>query len=400
MTALAVDTSGNVLFADAGNQRLRKIDAGTGIISTVAGNGQTAFSGLGQPAAQTGIGNVAGVAVDPSGNIYVGSINTAYLLKISSGGAVSIRRRKYGDALTYRRWRTGGEWASICQPSSLALDSSGNLYVGDTTCYCVRQISASTGIIQTVAGNGSKGYTGDNGPALQAELRSVASIALFGSTLYIADGVSDVVRAVTPDTPPAMPVAPNFSSITSSASYESGPIAPGELISFFGNYLGPVTAAYATLGSNGRVTNELGNVQVLFDGVASPLIYVGAGQINAIAPYSVGNGIHTITVKTPGGSVSTTDFSATVSAPAVFGYAIVNPDGSRNDVNHPAPAGSVVVMYGTGLGQTDPAAVDGALNPAYELSFASVSGDAQHLAKPALRYDAANEVVLRRAGAG
>lgn len=361
VTALAVDTSGNVLFADAGNQRLRKIDAGTGIISTVAGNGQTAFSGLGQPAAQTGIGNVAGVAVDPSGNIYVGSINTAYLLKISSGGAVSIAGGNTGCSYI----GDGGLAvnASICQPSSLALDSSGNLYVGDTTCYCVRQISASTGIIQTVAGNGSKGYTGDNGPALQAELRSVASIALFGSTLYIADGVSDVVRAVTPDTPPAMPVAPNFSSITSSASYESGPIAPGELISFFGNYLGPVTAAYATLGSNGRVTNELGNVQVLFDGVASPLIYVGAGQINAIAPYSVGNGIHTITVKTPGGSVSTTDFSATVSAPAVFGYAIVNPDGSRNDVNHPAPAGSVVVMYGTGLGQTDPAAVDGALNP-------------------------------------
>jgi uncharacterized protein (TIGR03437 family) len=361
VTSLAVDTSGNVLFADAGNQRLRKIDAGTGIMSTVAGNGQTAFSGLGQSAAQTGIGNVAGVAVDPSGNIYVGSINTAYLLKISSSGAVSIAGGNTGCSYI----GDGGLAvnASICQPSSLALDSSGNLYVGDTTCYCVRQISAATGIIQTVAGNGSKGYTGDNGPALQAEMRSVASIALFGSTLYVADGVGDVVRAVTPDSPPAMPVAPNFSSITSSASYESGPIAPGELISFFGNYLGPVTAAYATLGSNGRVTNELGDVQVLFDGVPSPLIYVGAGQINAIAPYSVANGIHTITVKTPGGAVSTTDFSATVSAPAVFGYAIVNPDGSRNDVNHPAPVGSVVVMYGTGLGQTDPPAVDGALNP-------------------------------------
>ena len=104
-------------------------------------------------------------------------------------------------------------------------------------------------------------------------------------------------------------------------------------------------------------------MQVLFDGVPSPLIYAGAGQINAIAPYSVANGIHTVTVETPGGSVSSTNVSAVVSAPGVFGYAIVNPDGSRNDVNHPAPAGSVVVMYGTGLGQTNPPGVDGALNP-------------------------------------
>ena len=227
VTALAVDASGNVLFADAGNQRLRRIDAGTGTMSTVAGNGQTLFSGLGQPAAQTGIGNVAGVAVDPNGNIYIGSINTAYLLKITAGGVVSIAGGNTGCSYI----GDGGLAinASICQASSLALDSSGNLYVGDTTCYCVRQIAAATGIIQTVAGNGSVGYKGDNGPALQAELRSVSSIALYGTTLYIADGVSNVVRAVTPDSPPALPGTPSFSSITSSATYETGGIAPGEL---------------------------------------------------------------------------------------------------------------------------------------------------------------------------
>jgi len=359
--ALAVDSSGNLFFSDAGNKRVRRIDAGTGVITTVAGNGQPGFSGLGQPAIQTAIGNVAGVAVDPNGNLYVGSMTTGIMLKVSSAGVVSAAGGNTGCSYI----GDGGlaTNASICQQTSIALDAGGDVFVGDTTCSCVRRIANGTGIIQTVAGSGAVGYTGDNGPALQAQLRTVSSIALYGSTLYIADGTAAVVRAVTPDSPPALPGVPSFSSITSSASYQTGGIAPGELISFFGHYLGSATAAYATLGSDGRVTNELSNVQVLFDGVPSPLIYVAAGQINAIAPYSVANGIHTVTVQTPGGSASSTNVSSAPSAPAVFGYAIVNPDGSRNDVNHPAPKGSVVVMYGTGLGQTDPPAVDGAINP-------------------------------------
>jgi uncharacterized protein (TIGR03437 family) len=360
VSALAMDASGALLFVDGGNKRLRSIDS-AGVITTIAGDGQASFSGAGQPAASTGVGNLAGVAVDSNGNIYIGSVNIYYLLKISAAGAVSIAGGLGGCGYI----GDGGPatLAGMCQPSSLALDSNANLYVGDTTCYCVRRIAAGTGIIQTVAGNGVKGYTGDNGVATQAELASVSAIALNGSTLYIVDTTSGVVRAVTPDTPPALPGTPSFSELVSSATFQQGPVAPGELITFYGHYLGPAAPGTWTIGANGQLTIPNANIQIFFDDVPAPLYYVSAGQVNAIAPYSVVNGLSTVRVQTSGGAVSSTTIGATASAPGIFPFAIVNQDGSINSAGNPAPGGSYVTMYGTGLGQTSPAGVDDVLTP-------------------------------------
>ena len=360
-SSLAIDATGGVLFADAGNKRLRRVDATTGVITTIAGNGQAAFTGLGQPATATGIGDVAGVAVDSTGNIYIGSINTYLILKISPAGAVSIAGGNGGCG--YLGDGGTATTAFVCQPSSLALDASDNLYVGDTTCYCVRRIAADTGIIQTVVGNGTYGYTGDNGPATQAELRDVSAIALYGTTLYISDEISTVVRSVTPDTPPALPAPPILTVLGNAASFELGPVAPGELITLYGHYLGPATPAVWTIGADGKLTIPNANVQILFDDVPAPLIYVSAGQINAVAPYEVANGLSTVTIKTAGGSVSTNSIGATATSPGIFPYAIVNQDGSVNTSSNPAPVGSYVTMYGTGLGQTTPAGVDDILTP-------------------------------------
>ena len=359
-SALAIDASGGVLFADSGNRRVRRIDPSTGVINTVAGNGSAVFSGLGQPAASTGIGDVVGVAVDANGNVYIGGVLTYVLLKISSGGAVSVAGGIGGCGYIGDGGLATG--AGICQPTSIAVDGAANIYVGDSTCYCVRQISAASGIIQTVAGDGSKGYTGDGGPATSAELRSVSSIALSGNTLYIADGVANVVRAVTPDTPPALPGTPSFSSLVSSASFRTGPVAPGELITFYGNYLGPASPTEWTLQS-GKLVIPDANIQVLFDNVPARLVYISAGQVNAVAPYSIANGFTTLTVKTAGGSVSSTTVAATATAPGIFPSAIVNEDGTINGPTHPAPVGSYVQMFGTGLGQTNPGGEDGTITP-------------------------------------
>ncbi len=362
VTAMAFDASGNLLFADAGNKRVRRID-GAGKITTVAGNGQAFGSGSTGNAAQFGIGDITGLAADAAGNIYIGGVNTYYVLKISPAGAVSIAGGVGGCAYI----GDGGPatMAGICQPSSFAVDAAGDIFVGDSTCYCVRRIAAGTGIIQTVAGNGSPGYSGDGGPAAAAELRSVTSIAVSGGTLYIADGKAAVIRAVTPDTPPSLPGIPTFSALVSSASFQTGGIAPGELVSFFGHYLGPATPGNLTIGADGKVANQIPNVdvQVFFDDVPAPLVYAAAGQINVVAPYAVANGLHSVRVQAPGGSVTSTDVTSIGSAPAIFPNAIVNQDGTINGPAHPAKAGTYVVMYGTGLGQTTPPGVDGSVTP-------------------------------------
>jgi len=353
--AVAVDAAGDVLIADFGNARVRRIAAATGIITTVAGNGQTTYSGIGGPAAQAGIGSATGVAVDPSGNIYISSTNTFFLFEVSPAGTLSIAAGVGGCG--YLGDGGPGTTAAVCQPLSLVSDTNGNIFIGDNNCYCVRRLVQSPSLIQTVAGTGSKGYDGDGGPATQAHLQSATAVAVSGTTLYIADVLSGVVRGVTPDTPPALPGKPSFSALVSSASFVGGSLAPGELVSFFGNYLGQG----APVVWNGTPTFTLGGVQVFFDGIPAPLIYVAAGQVNAIVPYAAANPVKTVNVETPGGTATGSDIPLSQSSPAVFPNAIVNQDNTLNSPAHPAPTGSIIVMYGTGLGQTNPASVDGVL---------------------------------------
>jgi len=353
--ALAVDAAGDLLIADFGNSRIRRIALATGIITTVAGNGKPGLSGIGGAAVQASIGSVTGVTADPSGNIYFGSLNTYYLFKISTAGTLSVAAGVGGCG--YLGDGGTGNVAAVCQPLTLAADASGNVFLGDTSCYCVRRLASDTNIIQTVAGTGSKGYDGDGGPATQAHLQSITAVALNGSTLYIADVQSGVVRGVTPDTPPALPGTPSFSALVSSASFTGGALAPGELVSFFGHYLGQSTPVVW----NGTPTYELGGVQVFFDDLPAPLIYVAAGQVNAIVPYAVGSVVKTVRVEAAGGTATTSNIPVSQSAPAVFPNAIVNQDNTLNSAAHPAPAGSVIVIYGTGLGQTNPPSVDGVL---------------------------------------
>jgi len=301
------------------------------------------------------------VAVDSNGNIYIGGLQTYYLLKISAAGAVSVAGGVGGCGYI----GDGGPaaLAGICQPTTLAVDASGNIFVGDSTCYCVRRIAADTGIFHSVFVIFSAVFSGYTGPATRAQLRSVASIALYGTTLYVADETGGVVRSVTPDTPPALPGTPSYSSLVSSASFQAGPVAPGELITFYGHYLGPATPAGWELGSNGLLINPNANIQVFFDDVPAPVVYASAGQVNIVTPYSVANGFSTMRIQTPGGSVSSTSIGAAAAAPGVFPGAIINKDGSMNSASHPVPVGAYVTMYVTGLGQTTPAGVDGTLTP-------------------------------------
>jgi sugar lactone lactonase YvrE len=187
---VALDSSGNIYIADALNAVIRKVAAGTGIITTVDGNGTVACTTGVATASEEGM--APAVRVDSSGNIYIGDNNCNVVWEVTaSTGNVAIFAGQscyayYGDGLPASSHGVCFEY-----PIGLGLDNSSNLYIADMNNNRIREVKASTGIINTVVGNGTQGYSGDGGPATSAEINTpVGGVAayppLFMATPYSA----------------------------------------------------------------------------------------------------------------------------------------------------------------------------------------------------------------------
>lgn len=157
-------------------------------------------------------------------------------------------------------------------------------------------------------------------------------------------------------------------AIVNAASLQPGPVSPGELVSIFGSTLGPVAGVPATVLSSGAVSTAIGDTKVMFDGIASPLLYVRGDQINAIVPYSVyGRFATNMQVEVAGVKSDNLYLRVGDAAPGLFTVdgtgtgqtAVVNQDGTVNSPVFPAARNSVIAIYGTGEGQTRPAGQDG-----------------------------------------
>jgi hypothetical protein len=200
-TSVAVDASGNLFIADTGNNRIRKVSA-SGIISTVAGNGVAGFSGDGGPAISASLnfsGFPGAVAVDAFGNLFIADTGNNRIRRVSASGIITTVA---GNGI-YSSFGDGGPAtsASLCGPLGVAVDSFGNLFVADTYCFFVRKVSTN-GIITTVAGNGETtangfpSFSGDGGPATSAGVPQPSALAVDASgNLFIVD-VTDRVRKV------------------------------------------------------------------------------------------------------------------------------------------------------------------------------------------------------------
>jgi uncharacterized protein (TIGR03437 family) len=191
--AMAFDGTGNLYIADSDDQRIRKVDP-QGTITTVAGNGSYYYGdGDGKLAISVGVGDPAGVAVDAARNLYIAEarwhdrifkVDPQGIISTVAGGGSSL-----GDGGPATR-------AGLYNPSAVVADTAGNLYIADTSNHRVRKVNAA-GVITTVAGIGTAGSSGDGGPATNAALNGPTGLWLDGlGNLYIADTQNHRIRKV------------------------------------------------------------------------------------------------------------------------------------------------------------------------------------------------------------
>lgn len=193
-SGVAVDSNGNLYIADNYNRVIRKVTAATGIISTFAGNGAAVFSGSGGLATETGISFPQSVALDIFGNLYITAGNRVLEVTAATGIVNNIAGT---SGFGYSGDGGPASQAVLSAPSGIALDSSGNVYIADTGNNVVRRITASNGLIGTMVGNGTAGYSGDGGQATTAQLDEPFGVAADATgNLYISDTYNSVIRKV------------------------------------------------------------------------------------------------------------------------------------------------------------------------------------------------------------
>ena len=193
--SVAVDSAGVIYFTDQGNHCIRKVGL-SGIINAVAGICGTygnSYFGDNGPATAAALNLPGGIAFDMGGNLYIADSGNNRVRKVGVNGVITTVA---GNGVSAFNGDNGLAITAQLNPQGVAIDASGNLYIADGGNHRVRRVGVN-GIITTVAGNGVAGYSGDNGPAISAQLNGPVSVKLDSSgNLYIADYYNERIRRV------------------------------------------------------------------------------------------------------------------------------------------------------------------------------------------------------------
>jgi uncharacterized protein (TIGR03437 family) len=417
---LTVDSSGTIYIADTGNNQIRKISGGT--ISLFAGTGNAQYNGDNGPATNADVNGPTGVALDSAGNVYIADtinslvrkvdkngIITSYIggtgptagrlshptaLCLDSTGALYVadsnnqRIIKFANNVFTVFAGTGTKGfsgdggpatkATLNNPVGIALDSAGNLYIADSNNSRIRKVTPD-GTIFTIAGKGGASYSGDNGPALNAGLTFPRGVAVdTQGNVYIADTQSHAIRILTPTLPTIA-----AGGVGNAASFAAR-FSPGALATVFGTGFGTTTVQ-----PDEPLPVSVAGVSVTINGKAAPIYYLSPTQINFQVPWSTATtGTASVVVNVTGGNSNTVSVPLSAAAPGLFylpgGAAIVqNQDYSLNDPSNPAARGSTIIAYLTGSGPVSQAQTDGVsasattlvnMTAAYSATIGSATG--------------------------
>ncbi|MBI4364973.1 MAG: hypothetical protein HY568_06045, partial [Candidatus Latescibacteria bacterium] len=197
---VAVAANGDLYICDTANHTIRKVSAATGIITTVAGNGSPGATGDGGAATAARLSSPEDVEVLANGDLYVADTGNHKIRKVVA--ATGIITTVAGDGSPGSSGDGGAATAArLSSPRGIAVASNGDLYIGDRSNNKIRKVTAATGVITTYAGTGTAGYLGDGGAATAARLRSPEGVSLASNgDLYVTDTANNAVRVITAST--------------------------------------------------------------------------------------------------------------------------------------------------------------------------------------------------------
>lgn len=354
------DRAGAVYVVDTSNHRVLRVPP-AGLVETIAGNGAPGDAGDGGPARTAQLNQPSSCMLDSSGNLFLADTFSHRIRKVAPSGVISTVAGT--GAASFSGDEGPATAATLNSPRGVTVDDGGNIFIADTGNQRIRQVTPD-GAIHTIAGTGTPGYGGDDGPAAAALVNGPAGLFLDGAgNLYFADSGNDRVRRLVPERavvapPPAVTLLPPLTAVNA-ASMRQGPVAPGEMVVIYGEGLGPETGVAGERDASGLLPNLVAGVEARFDGVPAPIFYAQAGQVNVQAPYTLaGSGATHVQVLNHGNSAGSLDLAVAAANPALFPV-IVNQDGEFNSQSTPAPRGTLVTLFGTGEGLTDGANISG-----------------------------------------
>lgn len=368
-SGILVDSAGNVYIVDSFNDRVRKVTT-DGNIATIAGNGNTGFSGDEGPATAAALNNPEAIAMDAAGNIYIADGVNNRIRKITTDGNIHTIA---GSSDTGGYSGDGGPATSamLNHPRGVAVDGAGNVYIADSFNQRIRVV-VPNGNIYTVAGLGVQGYAGDGGPALLAELNFPTGVTVSGANIYVTDSSNHVIRLLTPA--PAGPQILSGGVIGASAYGGFKSVAPGSWIEIYGTNLSTTTQGWTAGDFHGvNAPQSLNNVSVTIGGQTAFVSYVSPTQVNAQVPSNVGLGAQQVFISNVTNSSPPVGINVVNTMPGLLAPSQLNIGGKQyvaaffNDgtyvlptgavpglTSRPAKPGDTIVMYGVGFGSVAP----------------------------------------------
>jgi len=270
----AFDSIGNFYFADSANNIVREISKKTGAIAVVAGTGTSGSTGAGGAATAAELNTPTGVAVDPAGNLYIADSGNNRIQEVSA--STGIITTIAGTGTPGYTGDTGlATAATLNDPTGIAIDSVGILYIADTGNNALRAFSPAGGVIVTLAGTGTAGYAGDGGVAQMAQLNAPVAVTVdIAGNIYVADTGNNVVRRI-------VPVVSGIINFQANISTYAG-LTGGNSNSGDG---GPATAAYL-LKPSGLGVDAAGDLYIAAGGQVR-MISSSSGTITTVAGFGV-----------------------------------------------------------------------------------------------------------------